>query len=317
MRRIVAAVLLSCVVSALLPVVASADSLLPLDPQRAHLYLMRPDVAANEKEIVATLDGKQAGRIGSNQYLVVSLPPGEHEYLLDSDGWQEKKTLQIGPGDGVYIYLQVDESANYYRVTTNNMSREVAGRYLKRSESAGDLPVRLETVLGPYKGAVTVPGPAPAAETTVAVAALTPAAPASSAGLASGISMVTLGVQDLQKSVRFYTEGLGLSLSPHSSRDIAFFELQGSWLALYSRAALAADAGVPAGEPVVFTGITLAQNVASRQAVDEVLKTAVAAGAEIVKPAQEAFWGGYSGYFKDPDGYLWEVVWNPGLPLRQ
>ena len=312
MKRIVAAVLLSGVVSALLPVMARADALLPLDPQRAHLYLMRPDVGANEKEIVASVDGKKAGVIGYNQYLVVSLPPGEHEYLLDSDSWQEKKTLQIGPGDGAYVYLQVTESVDYYRVTTNNMSREVAGRYLIRSASAGDLPVRLETVLAPYTMAV----PAPAA--AVAAAAVTPVVPAvSSAGLPSGISMVTLGVQDLQKSVRFYTEGLGLSLSSHSSRDIAFFELQGSWLALYSRAALAADVGVPAGEPVVFTGITLAQNVADRQAVDEVLKTAVAAGAEIVKPAQDAFWGGYSGYFKDPDGYLWEVSWNPGLPLRQ
>ncbi|MCJ7556352.1 MAG: VOC family protein [Gammaproteobacteria bacterium] len=133
----------------------------------------------------------------------------------------------------------------------------------------------------------------------------------------SGISIVTLGVQNLERSVRFYTEGLGLSLSSHSNRDIAFFELPGSWLALYSHAALAADAGVPAGEPGGFTGITLAHNVADRQAVDEVLQTAVAAGAEIVKPAQDVFWGGYSGYFKDPDGYLWEVAWNPGLPLRQ
>lgn len=310
MRRIFAAMLLSGVVSALLPAMAGADTLLPLDSQRAHLYLMRPDVGANEKEIVASVDGEPAGRIGFNQYLVVSVPPGEHEYLLDSGGWQEKQTLQIGPGDGAYIYLQVTEAIDNYRVTTNNMSRDVAGRYLKRSASAGDLPVRLETVTGPYVAA------AAAAATAATVA--TPAVPAAtSGGVPSGISIVTLGVQDLERSVRFYTQGLGLSLSSRSNRDIAFFELPGSWLALYSRAALAADAGVSAGEPAGFTGITLAHNVADRQAVDEVLQTAVAAGAEIVKPAQDAFWGGYSGYFKDPDGYLWEVVWNPGLPLRQ
>ena len=315
MKRIVTAILLSCVVPALLPAVASADSLLPLDSQRPHLYLMRPDVGANEKEVLASVDGEPAGQIGINQYLVVSLPPGEHELLLDSGGLPEKKTLHIGPADGAYIYMQVAGALDNYRLVLNDMTRDVAGRYLKRSKSAGDLPVILNTVLAPY--VASAPSPIPATAVAVAAAA-TPALPAAaSAGLPSGISIVTLGVLDLERSVRFYTQGLGLSLSSHSNRDIAFFELAGSWLALYSRAALAADAGMAAGEPGAFTGITLAHNVADRETVDKVLQTAVAAGADIVKPAQDAFWGGYSGYFKDPDGYLWEVAWNPGLPMRQ
>jgi catechol 2,3-dioxygenase-like lactoylglutathione lyase family enzyme len=312
MKRIVAAILLSGVFSALLPVVASAGSLLPPDPQRAHVYLMRPDLEADERDVTATVDGMLAGRIGANQYLVVSLPPGEHELLLETGGAPNRQTLNIGPGDGAYVLLRVNSALYNYQFSVDNMPRDVAGRYLKKSESAGDLPVMLETVAGPYVAPAPPTGPA-----TVAVAA-TPAVPVeTSVGVPSGISIVTLGVQDLGKSVRFYTQGLGLSLSSHSNRDIAFFELSGSWLALYSRAALAADAGVPAGDAAGFTGITLAHNVADREAVDKVLKTAAEAGADIVKPAQDAFWGGYSGYFKDPDGYLWEVAWNPGLPLRR
>ena len=127
------------------------------------------------------------------------------------------------------------------------------------------------------------------------------------------ISMITLGVSDLARAIQFYEKGLGLPRKPMDA-DVAFFPLNGTWLALYSRAALAADAGVPA-DGSGFPGFALAHNVASREEVDQLLKQAVSAGARLVKPAQDAFWGGYSGYFADPDGHLWEVAWNPHLPI--
>ncbi len=123
------------------------------------------------------------------------------------------------------------------------------------------------------------------------------------------ISMITLGVDDLARSVKFYEEGLGFP-KMESPPDVAFFTLNGTWLGLYGRKALAEDATVSA-EGNGFAGFTLAHNVASEPEVDEVLKQAVAAGAALVKPAQKVFWGGYSGYFKDPDGHLWEVAHNP------
>ncbi len=122
------------------------------------------------------------------------------------------------------------------------------------------------------------------------------------------ISIITLAVADLERSVRFYRDGLELPQQPGEG-EIAFFETQGTWLALYPRALLAADAGVPpAGSG--FSGITLAHNVRTREQVDALLSEAVAAGATLVKPAADAHWGGYSGYFSDPDGHLWEVAWN-------
>ncbi len=125
--------------------------------------------------------------------------------------------------------------------------------------------------------------------------------------------MVTLGVADLDRATEFYRDGLGLpECEPEG--DIAFFETASTWLALYPREALADDATVPA-EGSGFRGFTLAQNVESEERVDAVLAEAEAAGGEIVKPAGEVFWGGYSGYFADPDGFLWEVAWNPGFPL--
>ncbi|MEX0729608.1 MAG: VOC family protein [Aquisalimonadaceae bacterium] len=123
------------------------------------------------------------------------------------------------------------------------------------------------------------------------------------------ISMITLGVRDLQESVRFYEQGLGLPRMD-SPPEVAFFTLNGSWLGVYGREALAEDAGIPA-EGSGFSGIALAHNVASEAAVDEVINQAVSAGATLVKPAAKVFWGGYSGYFADPDGYLWEVAHNP------
>jgi catechol 2,3-dioxygenase-like lactoylglutathione lyase family enzyme len=124
------------------------------------------------------------------------------------------------------------------------------------------------------------------------------------------ISIITLGVSDLARSVRFYRDGLGLPLRQDSGDEIAFFETRGTWLALFPRAALAEDAAVPA-DGAGFPGFTLAHNVRSRDEVDALLREAETNGARIVKPAQDADWGGYSGYFADPDGYLWEVVWNP------
>lgn len=121
--------------------------------------------------------------------------------------------------------------------------------------------------------------------------------------------MVTLGVRNLETSVRFYEQGLGLPRMD-SPPEVAFFTLNGSWLGLYGRASLAEDVGVSA-EGTGFAGITIAHNVDSPAAVDAVLERAISAGAKLVKPAQKVFWGGYSGYFADPDGYLWEVAHNP------
>ena len=124
------------------------------------------------------------------------------------------------------------------------------------------------------------------------------------------ISIITLGVTDLARSVEFYRDGLGLVLYDENTESIAFFQNKGTWLALYPREALAADAGI-ATEGSGFSGVTLAHNLRSKAEVDELLAVAVSAGATLVKPAQDTFWGGYSGYFSDPDGYLWEIAWNP------
>ncbi|SME99316.1 VOC family protein [Pseudogulbenkiania subflava] len=128
------------------------------------------------------------------------------------------------------------------------------------------------------------------------------------------ISMITLGVSDLDRATRFYEEGLGLPRYPMESAGVAFFALQGTWLALYPWSALAEDATVSA-EGSGFRGCALAHNVSTREEVDQVLEQAVNAGARLVKPAQDAFWGGYSGYFADPDGHLWEVAWNPFMAI--
>ena len=123
------------------------------------------------------------------------------------------------------------------------------------------------------------------------------------------VSMITLGVRDLATSIKFYEAGLGFPRMK-SPPEIAFFTLNGSWLSLYSRSALAKDATVPP-EGNGFEGFTLSHNVSSEAEVEKVMSQALAAGATLVKPAQKVFWGGYSGYFKDPDGHLWEVAHNP------
>jgi catechol 2,3-dioxygenase-like lactoylglutathione lyase family enzyme len=125
--------------------------------------------------------------------------------------------------------------------------------------------------------------------------------------------LITLGVADLERSIAFYRDGLGLPQRDGPS-GIAFFETSGTRLSLYPRAALAEDAQV-APEGGGFRGFTLAHNVRSPEEVDRTLDEAVAAGATLLKPGQKVFWGGYSGYFEDPDGFLWEIAWNPHLPL--
>lgn len=125
------------------------------------------------------------------------------------------------------------------------------------------------------------------------------------------VSLLTLGVTDLEASITFYRDGLGLPMQDREpDSDVAFFPLDGTWLGLYPLAALAEDANA-ARPGDGFAGITLAHNVESETAVDAVLEEAVAAGGELVTPASETFWGGYSGYFADPDGYRWEVAYPP------
>lgn len=124
------------------------------------------------------------------------------------------------------------------------------------------------------------------------------------------MSMITLGVADLERSLQFYRDGLGFP-QLESPPEVAFLTLNGTWLALYSREALAEDVGVPNSPPAGFPGFTLAHNLKSEAAVDRAMAAAVEAGAKQIKPPQKVFWGGYSGYFEDPDGYLWELAYNP------
>ena len=125
------------------------------------------------------------------------------------------------------------------------------------------------------------------------------------------ISLVTLGVGDLERSYRFYKEGLGFPTTRRPADGIVFFQTSGTSLALFPYSDLADDIGpawdVPRSR---FSGITLAHNVRERHEVDALLAQAEAAGGRIVKPGSEAEWGGYTGYFTDPDGYLWEVAWG-------
>ena len=130
------------------------------------------------------------------------------------------------------------------------------------------------------------------------------------------LNVVTLSVSDLARARKFYETGLGWKVSPESQGDIVFFQLGGVVLALYSRDRLAADANVsPNGGG--FRGVTLAHNVREKSDVAKILEDARAAGAKILKPAQDAFWGGHSGYFADLDGHLWEVAWNPQFRLNE
>ncbi len=127
------------------------------------------------------------------------------------------------------------------------------------------------------------------------------------------VSFVTLGVANIGRARRFY-EALGFTASSASNPNVTFFPAGGVVLALFGRDALAADAAVPA-EGSGFSGIALAHNVASEAEVDAVVAHAVQCGAGLLKPPQKAFWGGYSGYFSDLDGHVWEVAFNPFFPL--
>lgn len=130
------------------------------------------------------------------------------------------------------------------------------------------------------------------------------------------ITLITLGVDDLERAVRFYRDGLGLATEGIVGEQfecgaVAFFELQsGLKLALWPRQSLAHDAAITCGSPNP-TEFSLGHNVSSKEEVDAVMRQAEHAGALVVKPAHDTFWGGYAGYFQDPDGHLWEVAWNP------
>ena len=132
------------------------------------------------------------------------------------------------------------------------------------------------------------------------------------------ITLITLGVDDLERAVRFYRDGMGLRTegivgTRFEHGAVAFFDLLGGLrLALWPRASLAHDSGLALEKPNAMP-FSLAHNVAAKPEVDEVMAQAVAAGAHIVKRAEDTFYGGYAGYFQDPDGHLWEVAWNPEL----
>jgi catechol 2,3-dioxygenase-like lactoylglutathione lyase family enzyme len=136
------------------------------------------------------------------------------------------------------------------------------------------------------------------------------------------ITVITLGVNDLERAVAFYRDGLGLTTEGIVGAEteygaVAFFDLQhGVRLAVWPRGSIARDTGLDATPPSA-TELTLGHNVRSREEVDAVMTEATAAGATIVKHAGETFWGGYAGYFQDPDGHVWEVVFNPGWELPE
>jgi catechol 2,3-dioxygenase-like lactoylglutathione lyase family enzyme len=129
------------------------------------------------------------------------------------------------------------------------------------------------------------------------------------------LSLVTLGVSNLDRSRSFYCDVLGWKPARQSVGDVVFFQAGGVVLALYPRALLAEDARVADAGGREFGGFTLAHNVPGREDVDRVLAEVARRGARILRPAEDAFWGGRMGYFADPDGNPWEVAWNPGFPM--
>jgi catechol 2,3-dioxygenase-like lactoylglutathione lyase family enzyme len=136
------------------------------------------------------------------------------------------------------------------------------------------------------------------------------------------ITLLTLGVDDLERAMRFYRDGLGLKTEGIVGAEfeygaVSFFDLQaGLKLALWPRKSIARDTGITSGSPTP-TEFTIGHNVSSKAEVDAVMDQAKAAGAAIAKPAHDTFWGGYAGYFQDPDGHLWEVAWNPQWAAKE
>jgi len=128
------------------------------------------------------------------------------------------------------------------------------------------------------------------------------------------INFVTLGVADIARSRAFY-ERLGLKASSAGNDSVAFFDANGVVLALFGHQALADDAHIHAGEAPAYRGLALAWNAASEADADRIMAHALSCGATPVKAMEKVFWGGYSGYFADPDGHLWEIAYNPFFPL--
>ncbi len=136
------------------------------------------------------------------------------------------------------------------------------------------------------------------------------------------ITVITLGVDNLERSLQFYRDGLGLPTQGIIGTEfehgaVAFFDLQaGVKLAIWPRTSLSHDSGIPVSPPSP-TEFTLGHNVSSREEVDAVMEQARNAGAKMVKQAHDTFWGGYAGYFQDPDGHLWEIAWNPQWQIEE
>ena len=136
------------------------------------------------------------------------------------------------------------------------------------------------------------------------------------------ITVLTLGVSDLETSLAFYRDGLGLPTEGIVGQEfeygaVAFFKLQnGLLLALWPRTSIARDSGLPL-QPPSATDFSIGHNVGSKEEVDAVMEQARRAGAKIVKAAGQTFWGGYAGYFQDPDGHVWEIVWSPQLAIAE
>jgi catechol 2,3-dioxygenase-like lactoylglutathione lyase family enzyme len=142
------------------------------------------------------------------------------------------------------------------------------------------------------------------------------------------INVITIGVNDLERSLKFYRDGLGLKTEgiigtefkgdeTHPAGAVAMFNFEGNLiLSLYPRTELAKDSNEPESTPS-STEFSIGHAVGSKEEVDKVMEQARAAGAIVTKEAQKAFWGGYAGYFKDPDGHLWEILWNPALEIKR
>jgi len=131
------------------------------------------------------------------------------------------------------------------------------------------------------------------------------------------ITLLTLGVHDLDRAVAFYRDGLGWPTAYKPGDGVAFFNLSGTKLGLYGLEALCEDISPETRPAKGFGGVTIAHNVRTKEEVAAVLAQAEHAGGKIVKAAQDVFWGGHSGYFTDPDGHYWEVAWNPVMPLDE